>query len=123
MIAALLIFPSAITHATTGSRGIASVSGILGNLSDIGKWIERIRYYMSFVDRQLFNEIGLLIGIVTMTIGVVALLLPGRGKPYLCRNILGGVERRSCMYLAFGCLTYFLSRIMRLRLARDFGIS
>lgn len=90
VIAALLIFPSAITHATTGSRGIASVSGILGNLSDIGKWIERIRYYMSFVDRQLFNEIGLLIGIVTMTIGVVALLLPGRGKPYLCRNILGG---------------------------------
>lgn len=105
VIAALLIFPSAITHATTGSRGIANVSGILGNLSDIGKWIERIRYYMSFVDRQLFNEIGLLIGIVTMTIGAVALLLPGRGKPYLCRNILGGGRKTfvyvSCLWVSY----------------------
>ncbi|MDE5697453.1 MAG: glycosyltransferase family 39 protein [Lachnospiraceae bacterium] len=106
VIVSVMIFPSAITQTTTGSRGISNITNAYGNLSDVDKWNERFLYYVSFIDRQLYAGIGLQTVITVIAIFVVVLLISD-GYKIILLHIIQDDNKKTIYLLCLSLLYLF----------------
>lgn len=107
VIMSLLIFPSAITQVSSGSRGISNILSAFGNLSDMSKFIERFCYYISVINRQLYYGIGLWIGIVVIIVFFAVLRKSLRRKTILFRDILRKNNKKFFFIICLSVLYLF----------------